>query len=205
MANTNAVIDLSHHNLNVDFNAIKGAGIFGVMHKATQGLNFIDPMYAPRRGPAGSARLKWGAYHFGTGADGAAQADFFLTHAQPTAGTPLVLDLELNTAGLTMTLAEARAFVTRIQAVTGTWPGLYGGSYLKEQLAGKADPVLSQCWLWLSQFGPTPVVPPGWSAWTLWQYTDGHVGPPPHTVPGVGPCDREMFQGGVADLVKFWQ
>jgi lysozyme len=202
---TNAVIDLSHHNVNVDFNAIKGAGIFGVMHKATQGMNYIDPMYAARRGPAGSAGLKWGAYHFGTGADGAAQADFFLAHAQPSPGTLLVLDFELNTAGPTMTLDEARNFVMHVQSVTGTWPGLYGGSYLKEQLAGKADATLSQCWLWLSQYGPTPVVPPGWSAWTLWQYTDGHVGPGPYAVPGVGPCDREMFQGTADDLTNFWK
>ena len=205
MAVTNAVIDLSHNNSSVDFGAIKGGGIFGVLHKAAQGLNFIDPKYASRRGPALSAGLRWGAYHFGTGADGAGQAEFFLEHAQPAAGTLLVLDFEINPAGATMSLDEARAFVEAVQSSTGKWPGLYGGSYLKEQLNGKADPILSQCWLWLSQYRPTAVLPPGWSEWTLWQYTDGHVGPPPYAVSGVGPCDRDMFQGAIGDLQSFWQ
>jgi lysozyme len=205
MVTTNAVVDLSHNNPHVDFGALQGDGIFGVFHKATQGLGFVDPAYALRRQPAADAGLKWGAYHFGTGADGVAQANFFLAHALPATGDLLVLDFELNPTGLSMTLAEAKAFVTQIQAATGTWPGLYGGSYLKEQLNGTADPVLSNCWLWLSQYGPQAVLPPGWDAWTFWQYTDGHVGPPPYAVDGVGPCDRDIFQGAAADLASFWQ
>jgi lysozyme len=94
-----------------------------------------------------------------------------------------------------MTLDEAKNFVMHVQSVTGTWPGLYGGSYLKEQLAGKADATLSECWLWLSQYGPTPVVPPGWSKWTLWQYADGHVGPPPYVVPAWGLVIERCFRG----------
>jgi lysozyme len=34
----NAVIDLPHHNETVDFEQFKGAGVVGVIHKATQGL-----------------------------------------------------------------------------------------------------------------------------------------------------------------------
>ena len=43
MEETNAVIDLSHHNATVDLQAAKGDGILGVIHKATQGLTFQDP------------------------------------------------------------------------------------------------------------------------------------------------------------------
>ena len=204
MGTTNAVVDLSHYNAYVDFGALKADGIFGVIHKATQGLGFMDPAYAPRRQPALNAGLKWGAYHFGTGADGTAQADFFLAHAQLADGDLLVLDFELNNMGPTMTLSEARDFVNRIKAVTGEWPGLYGGSYLKEQLNGTPDAVLSNCWLWLSQYGPQAVLPPGWDSWKFWQYTDGHSGLGPFAVQGVGPCDRNVFQGSAADLASFW-
>ncbi len=204
MGKTNVVIDLSHNNPHVDFTALKNAGILGVFHKATQGLTFVDPAYAPRRQPAMDAGLKWGTYHFGTGADGVAQANFFLATAQPAAGDLLVLDFESNPAGLTMTLNEAKAFVTQIQTETGVWPGLYGGSYLKEQLNGTPDPVLSNCWLWLAQYGPKAVLPPGWDEWTFWQYTDGHVGNPP-PLDGVGACDRDIFQGSTDDLANFWQ
>jgi lysozyme len=103
-----------------------------------------------------------------------------------------------------MTLEEARAFVTHIQAVTGTWPGLYAGHYLKELLGTNRDPVLTNCWLWLSQYGPTPVVPATWATWTIWQYTDGAAGPPPRDVPGIGRCDRDKFHGTQADLEQFW-
>ena len=45
----NAVIDISHHNANLDFQQAKAAGILGVIHKATQGLTYKDPMYVTNR------------------------------------------------------------------------------------------------------------------------------------------------------------
>jgi lysozyme len=64
--------------------------------------------------------------------------------------------------------------------------------------------VLAQCWFWIAQYGPTPVIPPIWPTWTFWQYTDGAYGPPPHSVPGTGPCDRDFFNGPEAQLRKLW-
>jgi lysozyme len=135
--------------------------------------------------------LVWGAYHFGTGADGVEQADFFLQKVQPGPGVLLVLDLEANPQGPSMSLDEARAFVTHIQSTTGRWPGLYAGAYLKELLGVHHDPILGNCWFWLSQYGPTAVVPPNWKSWTIWQYTDGAAGLQPHSVAGPGTCNRD--------------
>jgi lysozyme len=42
------VIDLSHDDASVDFDAVAQAGIVGVIHKATQGVGDVDPLYAPR-------------------------------------------------------------------------------------------------------------------------------------------------------------
>src|SRR5690242_11536953 len=107
---TNAVIDLSHHNgTHLDFQAAAGAGIVGVVHKATQGTGHVDPMYVTNRSPARGAGLLWGAYHFGVGADGVEQADFFLGTVKPDALHLLVLDFEANPTGPSMTLVEARA------------------------------------------------------------------------------------------------
>jgi lysozyme len=149
--------------------------------------------------------LFWGAYHFGVGADGVAQADFFVNTVKPDDTTLLVLDFEANAQGPSMNLEEARAFITHLHEVTGRWPGLYGGHYLKELLGTASDPVLNQCWLWLSQYGPTPVIPANWQRWTMWQYTDGAVGPTPHEVDGIGRCDRDMFNGTAAELTAFWK
>ncbi len=110
----NAVIDLSHHNGNVDLGKAAADGIAGVIHKATQGTTFTDNMYLTNRDKSESASLLWGAYHFGDGSDAKTQADHFLNFVQPEADTLLVLDFEENTAGDSMTLDGARTFVARI-------------------------------------------------------------------------------------------
>jgi lysozyme len=204
MAYTNAVIDISHHNGSLDLSIAQNAGIVGVIQKATQGTTFSDPSYQPNYGQAQRLGLMWGAYHFGNGDDGVSQAGFFLNTVQPAATTLLVLDFESNKAGSSMSLQDAKDFVTHIKLVTGNWPGLYGGSYLKENLGSQADPTLQNCWLWLAQYGPTAVLPPGWSNWTLWQYLDGQVVSDPNPIVGIGPCDRDYYVGSLADLQTRW-
>ena len=103
-----------------------------------------------------------------------------------------------------MDLEEARAFVSHVKDKTGRFPGFYSGHDIKAALGANTDPILSQCWFWLAQYGPTPVVPPNWSTWTMWQYTDGAVGPKPHEVDGVGRCDRDKFNGTDVQLKKLW-
>jgi lysozyme len=200
----NVVIDLSHHNGNVDLAQAKADGVLGVIHKATQGLAFVDPMYAVNRNKALEAELLWGAYHFGVGGDGAAQADHFLTVVDPGPNDLLILDLEANPSGPSMSLDEAKAFLSRVEGAVGRRPGLYSGHYIKELLGNNADSFLADCWLWHSQYGPTPHIHHTWPMWTMWQYTDGHVGPAPHAVVGIGPCDRNMFNGDAAALRRLW-
>ena len=200
----NGVVDISHHNGTVNFQKAAENGIVGVIHKATQGRTFKDPTYKSNRTKATAAGLLWGAYHFGTGSDGVKQAEHFLGTVQPDANTLLVLDFESNPQGPSMTLIEAHAFVTHIKEVTGRFPGFYSGHTIKELLGTQMDPVLSKCWFWLAQYGPTPVVPANWTTWTMWQYTDGAQGPEPHTVPGIGRCDRDRFNGTEAQLRTRW-
>src|SRR5216117_638093 len=113
MTISNAVIDISHFNQHLDFAAIRRSGIIGVIHKASQGLLFQDPAYKTHRAAAKRAGLLWGAYHFGTGADGVGQADAFLNFVKPTSQTLVVLDFETNPVGASMTLPGAREFVAR--------------------------------------------------------------------------------------------
>ena len=51
----NAVIDISHYNRDPDFTAARQGGIVGVIHKATQGADGVDPTRrtARRRRPRG--------------------------------------------------------------------------------------------------------------------------------------------------------
>jgi len=204
----NVVIDLSHHNEKVDFAKAKADGIVGIIHKATEGLRFTDKKYATRRRQALDVGLLWGAYHFGVGADGSDQADFFLSTVKPEPQTLMVLDYEPNVTGPTMTLNEAREFVDHTREVLGRFPGLYSGHLIKEQLGHQTtpDPILSNCFLWMAQYkGPRPLnVPPTFATWTFWQYTDGVHGPDPHTVKGIGQCDRDQFNGTLEQLNRLW-
>jgi lysozyme len=205
MTTINVVVDLSHFNTVSSFETVKGDGIVGVIHKATQGTSMLDSMYHMRKGEATASGLWWGAYHFGVGGeDGAAQAKYFLSVVQPGPNDLLVLDLEENPGGAGMSLIEAEDFVKYVEAETGRWPGLYGGSYVKEILGNNKETALSFCWFWLSEYGPTPRVPPAWDTWTMWQYTNGVVGPEPHAVAGIGNCDRDKFNGDMEGLQKLW-
>jgi len=200
----NVVVDTSHHNGNVNFQKAKDSGILGVIQKATQGQSGVDPTYKTNRKKVTDAGLLFGAYHFATGSDGLKQAAHFLDVVGSFDQTLLVLDFEPNPTGPSMSLEEARAFVTHVKQVTGRFPGFYSGHFIKQLLGSNKDPILSQCWFWLAQYGPTPVVPPNWPTWTMWQYTDGAIGPQPHNVPGIGRCDRDKFNGTAQQLRDLW-
>ena len=64
--------------------------------------------------------------------------------------------------------------------------------------------MLSNCWPWLSQYGPHAVCSAAWDSWTLGQCTDGAVGPNSQPVAGVGACDRNTFNGTLAERKTFW-
>ncbi|HJU83393.1 MAG TPA: GH25 family lysozyme, partial [Holophagaceae bacterium] len=138
--------------------------------------------------------------------DGALQAQHFLdtVKAPIRKAELLVLDFEPNPGGSSMSLEDAELFVHVVQEQTGKWPGLYSGSYIKALLGTARDTLLANCWFWLAQYGPLAKVPPAWPGWTLWQYSDGTVGPDPRPVPGVGHCDLDVFNGDEAALQAFW-
>ena len=207
----NAIADLSHNNHNVspqglDFRLAYQSGLRAVIHKATEGTYLIDPEYAVRKQQAMHAGLMWGAYHFGIGGDGAAQAAYFLLHAKPEPHDLLVLDLERNETGkrISMNLVEAEQFVLHIFQATKRYPGIYTNTGVLPSQAGKSA-ILTKCWLWLAHWSTQPPqAPVGWAHWTMWQYTDGTTNPPPHPLPGIGKCDRDIFNGDINGLKRLW-
>ena len=207
------VFDISHFNGTPDLQKASVAGMKAVFQKATQGLTYVDPTFDQNRQSAYSAGLLFGAYHFGQDADGVSQANHFLDTVQLDGKTLPVLDFESykpkNKEGVvvdkTMSLEQAKAFITQVYDQTGMYPGLYSGSSFLRNLLPSADEVLSKCWLWLAEYGSHAVLPPGWDKWIFWQYTDGvQFGPHQVPVPGVGPCDRDLFNGTEEELVAFW-
>lgn len=204
----NAVVDVSHWQDNINFNTVAAQGIVGLFHKATQDTQSVDSRFLSRKPLALSAGLLWGAYHFGTNADGTAQAQHFLATACPEPTDLLVLDFEDNSngSGGCMTVKQAEDFVRYVQQHTGRYPGLYSTDSYLTQLGADKSPILTQCWLWIARYAnlPYPTHPAAWPTWTLWQYTDGVNGPGPHTVDGIGPCDRDQFNGSLDGLRRLW-
>jgi lysozyme len=208
----NGVVDLSHHNAVADWTALRRAGIAAVIHKATEGATFRDRTFRERRDRARAAGLLWGSYHFASGMPPAAQVANYLEWADPADDELIALDYEPSTAGATMTVFEMVEFVERIRAATGRIPVIYGGHLIREAAASIEGPegaaarsILARCPLWYARYAPEPVgVPAIWPRWTLWQYTDGKAGPEPHAVAGLGPLDRDTFNGTEAELRAAW-
>jgi lysozyme len=226
-AGLDAVIDISHNVSVVDFQSVRRSNILAVIHKATEGGDWIDPSYGPRRRLAEQAGLLWGAYHYGTRQySGADQAAAFLSTAQPGPSTLIALDLEPNDPNPrnSMTLAQAEAFVVAVQRSTGRVPMLYTtSSYAEGRRHGRRGvslgqpiapgSVLAQCDLWLADHREEPQLPYAWAqrGWRLWQYAadqtdaDSAYGAPSKAVAGVTHCDRNLFAGDEVALYAYWR
>jgi lysozyme len=221
-----AVIDMSHGVQVESFDTIRRQnGILGVIHKASEGGDWIDPSYSDRRVMAESAGLLWGAYHFGTRQyPGARQAQTFLAAARPGPRTLIALDFEPNDPNPrnTMTLDQAEAFVHTVRAATGRLPMVYTrANWADGERSGRgprlprpveSTSILAQCDLWLASYHEEPHVPFAWASrgWKLWQYAGDEVaanaayGSIPRTIVGVSHTDRNIFNGDEAGLRRFW-
>jgi len=195
------VVDLSHHNGGLyDFSAAKGAGLWGCIYKASEDTGYVDETYAAARQQAKRAGILWGAYHFFRPGNVTAQADHFLRTAEPDPDTLLVLDHEDEGCSLD----DAKKFMQLVEDWTGQRPCLYSGHLIKEQIGNRHDDYLADCRLWMAQYGNDPEWPPNWQEMWLWQYTDGVEGPSPHSVPGIGNCDCNSYQGTEDELKRTW-
>lgn len=171
-----------------------------MIHKATEGIKYSDPFYNTRQMKAEKKGLLWGAYHFGTNASGVLQANNFLNKIGNTSKTLLVLNIEPYKKKI-MSQQQVEDFIRTVQNKTGKLVMIYGSYYILNKynvLFFKNNP------LWIAHYNKTVKIPSGWNNWVLWQYTDGKRGLKPHTVTGVGVCDRDKFNGSVDELHQFW-
>ncbi|WP_426608654.1 GH25 family lysozyme [Bradyrhizobium sp. McL0616] len=204
------VADISHHNVVEDLGAAAAAGLWGIIHKASQGRAYVDPDYTGRRKLAAAAGLLWGAYHFNTGDPVPLQIDNFLKAAQPDDETLMVLDFEDNRPS-NMSAQQAVEFLHLLEQKLGRKGAIYSGNRLKETM-GKLGPedraYLTSHRLWLCQYGPVAHLPAGFSNCWLWQYTGDGVGPPPHNIPGIvagnGGIDLNAYAGTREQLAMEW-
>jgi GH25 family lysozyme M1 (1,4-beta-N-acetylmuramidase) len=198
-------IDVSHYQGSIDWTQTAAAATFAFA-KATEGATLVDVTYPVNRMGAESVGVKLGAYHFarpsGSGdaaitADAIAEADFFLSIAQPQPGDlPPVLDLE-TTGGLKPPdlLTWTSAWLGEVTARTGVHAIVYTSpNFWKNALDDSGLLALDGTPLWVAHWttASAPLVPAenwGGAGWTFWQWTSHG------RVPGIGPqVDRDRFK-----------
>lgn len=194
--------DLSHHN-NVTAAGLKTAkdnGLRAVWHKATQGIDFIDPRYAGVRPWARAAGLRWGGYPFLEPVDIVQQIEFFLKHATPREGDLrpwLDFEDEPKKAVFAHWSAERRTEwlakgVELLKKELGAYPFIYTSLDLVDDL---------NCMLVAPRYNNTNKPPSRadgtlaqpWPAPRIHQFADGTYGVP-HTFPGLGAVDLDHFE-----------
>lgn len=210
------VVDISHYNVIAPdgFRLAAGAGIWGVIHKCTQGNTYVDKEYAKRRQAAKDAGLLWGAYHFATRDDIEEQVNHFVMSSGVTDDPSilLALDYEANPQGEDMEPEEMVAFLKLAETMAHAKPALYSGNLLKEtmsRLTLSDQQYVCSHRLWLAQYGDHPVVPHGFDNKWIWQYTGDGIGPQPHTIPGISipgnpGIDLNAYEGSLEQLQKEW-
>ena len=197
------VIDVSSWNSVEDWFAVKNSGIKGIIHKASEGVGFVDRTYAKRKADVERTGMLWGSYHFMNRAPADQQAKHYIKASLWTPGANMLLCCDWEPYGAnTATLAQAKEFLRIVYEETGQRPVLYSGNLVKEQ--GRGDPFLCQHRLWLAQYTQgRPQLPRGWSQYWMWQYAgDGIFGT--GTIPGISTKGIDCNTFGGVDLAAEW-
>jgi lysozyme len=200
-------IDVSHFNGAIDWTQVATASYRFVYAKATEGSTLIDPTYSINRAGGKSFGLRVGGYHFARPAgatdpariaNAVAQADFFLTVAQPQPGElPPALDLETKN-GLSQAALQTwtSAWLGEIAARTGVSAVVYSSpNFWKTALADTGNVASDGHRLWIAHWtaNAAPLVPgANWNGlgWTFWQWSDCAK------VPGLAHCaDGDRYNG----------
>ena len=184
-------IDISHWQANLD---IASTGAEFVICKATQGTTFVDPSCDRHYQIAKRLGLKLGVYHYASGGDPVAEADFFVRNIKGYIGEAiLILDWEKTQNGRYHEHASwCLKFLNRVKELTGVKPLIYmSASVIK--VADWSKVVADDYGLWVAGWPDNrdswdipdfrwDVRP--WPFYALWQYTSSG-----------GRLDRDVFMG----------
>ena len=184
-------IDISHWQANLD---IASTGAQFVICKATQGTTFVDSSSDRHYQIAKRLGLKLGVYHYASGGDPIAEADFFVRNIRGYIGEAiLILDWEKNQNGRYHEHASwCLKFLNRVKELTGVKPLIYmSASVIKA--ADWSSVVAGDYGLWVAGYPDNRdswdipqfiwnVSP--WPFYAIWQYTSSG-----------GRLDRDVFMG----------
>lgn len=170
------IIDVSHHQKNIDWLKVAADSVRGAFVKATEGIGYIDPLFRRNAEGAAKAGLKVGYYHFAHPDNSPiTEAKCFVDAVNSlNAELPYVLDLE-KTKGKTaeQLTAFAVAWLTEVHRLTGHRVMIYTGAAFARSYLGKA---LAKWPLWIAHYGVNqPLKNSTWDKWAVFQYTSSGI------------------------------
>ncbi|MCA1702103.1 MAG: glycoside hydrolase family 25 protein [Actinobacteria bacterium] len=124
-------IDISHWQGDIDWSYLATGNVKFVIAKATEGQDYVDPMYDDNKAGATGIGLKFTGYHFArpdaTLGDAAKEAAHFVQTAKLAKGNLIpALDLEAN-GGLSVTALQTwvRQWLKKVTSLVGAKPMIY--------------------------------------------------------------------------------
>lgn len=153
----------------------------GVIIKATQGTDYVNPKCNHQWDLAGQNGKLRGLYHYAGGGDPVAEAQHFLDSIRNYVyKAVLAVDWESNENSAWGNTNWVRQFVDEVHRQTNVWPMIYVQESALAQVANCAN----DCALWVAKY------PYGWHTWTVpnisvssgafstitgWQFTGGDM------------------------------
>jgi GH25 family lysozyme M1 (1,4-beta-N-acetylmuramidase) len=203
-------IDVSNWQGTVNWTKVVANGNKFVYIKATEGETYLSNTFVTQYTGAKAAGLYVGAYTFARPDDSAVKtADYFLSQARYQSDgqtLPPMLDIEWPYSsngkfvapypcyGLTPTamVAWIQAFVDEVMRLTGSVTTIYTAPNWWNTCTGGSSAFATEP-LDVGSYAAAPVLPGGWSKWTIWQYA----------TTGASPGDQNVFNGNIFRLAQF--
>ena len=188
-------IDVSMHNGAINFASVAATGIDVVIIKATEGVQYIDPMFEAHYEGASGTGLAIGFYHFmSEHTDPAQQAeDFWNAIKDKEYNVIPVLDIESNTVGRSQLGVTDRciAFLEKFKELSGINCVIYSYVSFANDFLGSS---LSEYPCWIAHYGvDTPGETSTWGS----NYV-GHQYSEKEHLSGIdGNCDMNTFTNGI--------
>jgi lysozyme len=194
---TTAGIDVSYYQGDIAWSRVRRAGVQFAFIRVSDGSTIRDSQFAANWNGARRASVLRGAYQFfRPEEDPIAQANLLINtlRAHGRGELPPVIDIEV-TGGLPLAsvVANARVWIEQVRSQLGVEPIVYTNYGMFRW--GGAEPLAQQP-LWLAHYTEDcPSIPPPWTQWTFWQYTENG------RVDGIdGPVDLDVFAGAPDEL-----
>ena len=185
------VIDVSHWQGHVNWQALAKAGVVAAFIKATNGAFQKDNQYTTNLQGARAAGIKVGSYHFMLSSqDPDQQAENFLATTSAAQDLLPALDCEWDLKGkhdrwldvpLKSRIAMIGRFVAHVKKSLGVNPIIYTATSWWRPMLGtvtkysgsKGAANFSECPLWIAAYtkNAPKVLPAPWANWSIWQYT----------------------------------